>query len=306
MAEKIKALISFAGDFKPEHVEQVRETCLKQGITPIIRNPLDIITLAVKGAETWKSKMAEADFYLGIFMKGINDSGLGAFLESAKEAEEEYDFAVKRGIPRYILIEGKREKVEISSPRKIEQALNQIGPSRYERLKKRVALEGRLKVKYFQSPDELGFLAQATLFLYRASTVKFEPKPEPDSQYSKSIFVSYARSDWDDYAESVKDQLSDAGLNVWVDQHLIEGGQDWLDEINAALNRCETLALCVTPEALKSKWVKMEYRYFFSKGKPIVPVMCREAELPAELIGIQYYQYAQMDAFIERLKRISR
>jgi TIR domain-containing protein len=317
MTKNIKVLVSFAGDFKPEHVELVRENCLKQGITPIIRDPLDIITLVGKGAEIWKSKMAEADFYLGIFMKGIKDSGLGSFLERVEEAEDEYYFAVICGIPRYILIEGKSEKVEISRPRGnlislYAQAKSLENTSRYEELKKRVALEGRFKVNYFQRSDNLDFLVKSTLLQYRASTVKFEPKPEkfepepePDYQYPKSIFVSYARSDWDNYAQSVRDQLVGAGLTVWVDQHLIEGGQDWLDEINAALKRCETLALCVTPEALKSKWVKMEYRYFFSKGKPIVPVMCREADLPAELLGTQYYHYAQMKAFIDRLKKIS-
>jgi len=115
------------------------------------------------------------------------------------------------------------------------------------------------------------------------------------------IFLSYARVDWDEYALPLVERLRGAGLDVWVDQDLIRGGDDWMDAINAALKTCDLLVLCVSPEALNSRYVKMEYRYFFHHDKPIVPVLCRPADLPAELVGIQYWPYGKADLLTTQL-----
>ncbi len=95
------------------------------------------------------------------------------------------------------------------------------------------------------------------------------------------IFVSYSREDWADYVEPLVNRLHQAGFSVWVDQQLIQGGQDWLDEINQALEKSDCLVLCVSPAALASKYVKIEYRYFLTEDKPIIPLICRPAQLPA-------------------------
>lgn len=103
-----------------------------------------------------------------------------------------------------------------------------------------------------------------------------------------TIFVSYSRVDWKDYVEPLVDDLTQAGIQVWLDQNLIRTGDDWLDKINEALKICNRMILCVSPEALNSRYVKLEYRYFFRHDKPIYLMMCRQAELPPELDGIQY------------------
>lgn len=119
-----------------------------------------------------------------------------------------------------------------------------------------------------------------------------------------SIFVSYSREDWAECVEPMVARLQQAGFQVWVDQHLLRGGQDWLDEINKALERSDCLVLCVSPDALASKYVKMEYRYFVAEGKPLIPVICRSAELPAELRGIQNMEYLDVDKLLARLEEL--
>lgn len=110
--------------------------------------------------------------------------------------------------------------------------------------------------------------------------------------YSRhKIFISYSRADWEQYVKPYCDRLRKAAYPVWLDQHLIEGGQDWLDEINTALKECQIMLLFLTPDALASRWVKMEYRYFIEKEKPILPIMCVDTELPAELMRIQWFPY---------------
>jgi hypothetical protein len=48
----------------------------------------------------------------------------------------------------------------------------------------------------------------------------------------------------------------------------------------------------------------MEYRYFVAEDKPLIPVICRQAELPVELRGIQHIQYSDLNTVVARLKEL--
>lgn len=117
----------------------------------------------------------------------------------------------------------------------------------------------------------------------------------------KSIFISYRRGDYDEYVRPLVATLTDNGLNVWIDQSSLEGGQEWLEKVTHALDECSALVLCVSPEALQSRWVRMEYRYFILEEKPIIPVICKPARLPADLAGLHSLRYAETSKVIERL-----
>ncbi|MBE2271710.1 MAG: TIR domain-containing protein [Anaerolinea sp.] len=114
---------------------------------------------------------------------------------------------------------------------------------------------------------------------------------------SDTIFISYSRRDWDSHVRPLVERLRQAGYSVWVDQHLLQGGQDWRDEINHALDLCGRMILCVSPDALESKYVRLEYRYFLDENKPIIPIICREAKLLPELRVLQWLPY-DFDALI--------
>jgi TIR domain len=127
-----------------------------------------------------------------------------------------------------------------------------------------------------------------------ASKAETAPKavqsPQPkENQDISDIFMSYSRSDWQ---------------HVWVDQHLIEGGTNWQDEINVALASCRVLVLCVSSRALVSPFVQTEYRYFINHRKPLIPVMCEHVALLPELEGIQYLPATAPDKLVTRLKQI--
>ena len=54
--------------------------------------------------------------------------------------------------------------------------------------------------------------------------------------------------------------------------------------------------LVLSPEALSSKYVKMEYRYFFRQEKPIIPILYRQvSEMPFELAMLHYIDFTQGD-----------
>lgn len=120
----------------------------------------------------------------------------------------------------------------------------------------------------------------------------------------KRIFVSYSRSDWESFVAPIVTHLTSSGFRVWVDQHLLEGGQDWMDEIGKALNECDYMVLCVSPSALLSRYVKMEYRYFLEENKPVIPLVCIDTRFPPELRGIQYVEYSELDKLIRIFKHL--
>ena len=117
-----------------------------------------------------------------------------------------------------------------------------------------------------------------------------------------SVFISYNRKDWDRYINPLITRLEASGISVWVDQHLIKGGQDWMDEIQRALSTCNRMVLCVTKKSLKSKYVKGEYRYFHNNNKKLIPVICENAKLPFELQGYHYLTYDDYQGLLKLLR----
>lgn len=118
------------------------------------------------------------------------------------------------------------------------------------------------------------------------------------------IYVSYNRKDWDEFVQPLVSHLRPLGFNTWIDQRYLGGGDDWMDKINEALDESKYMILCISSDALESKYVKMEYRYFYNNNKPIIPVICRQVDrLPAELQGIQYQPY-DLDAIADRLRTL--
>lgn len=125
---------------------------------------------------------------------------------------------------------------------------------------------------------------------------------QADTPPQYQVFVSYARSAWQGYVLPLVQRLEQEGIFVWVDQLAIRGGDDWMDSINEGLDLCQILILCVTPEAFNSRFVKMEYRYFLEENKPVIPLICEQTKMPAELRGLQYIQYENLDQLVEQVK----
>ncbi len=123
------------------------------------------------------------------------------------------------------------------------------------------------------------------------------------------IFISYAHADWDTFVSGFVKRLTNTGFQVWVDQHLLVGGNDWVDSIAQALEECKVLILVMTPEALASRYVKMEYRYFFNYDKPIIPLLYKPVKsIPVELISTQYIDFrgagdAPYQHFLQAIKQ---
>lgn len=93
----------------------------------------------------------------------------------------------------------------------------------------------------------------------------------------KRVFVSYSRRNRN-FAERLARDLSDAGLDVWIDFRQIHGGEVWRDEIRRGIERSEMMIVCLSPEAVKSEWVQFEVNSARNLGKLVIPVMVTSAQ----------------------------
>ena len=107
-----------------------------------------------------------------------------------------------------------------------------------------------------------------------------------------NIFVAYARSDWERMVVPLTLALQDAGIEIWVDQYLAQGSDDWQVAVEQALHECWLLLLIVSPQALESRYVRLAYRYFINREKPVIPVLYKPVEtLPPELNNVEIVPY---------------
>jgi hypothetical protein len=62
-------------------------------------------------------------------------------------------------------------------------------------------------------------------------------------------------------------------LQVWVDQYLVQGTDDWVKAVEQAARECTVMALVLSRQATSNPYVKLVYRKYVMTGKPIIPML---------------------------------
>jgi hypothetical protein len=106
-----------------------------------------------------------------------------------------------------------------------------------------------------------------------------------------SVFISYSRMD-NAFVDRLEADLRARNFRTWVDRRKLEGGQIWLDELQKAIDQCQVLLVVLSPEAVVSDYVKMEYRYASHLGKLVIPLEYRHCpKVPIDLNSIQWVNF---------------
>ena len=92
------------------------------------------------------------------------------------------------------------------------------------------------------------------------------------TQARSGVFISYARSDGERFANLLRERLEEENIPTWQDRVRMEGGRDWWLQITEALDRVEFMALVMTPSAMKSETVRKEWRYARQQGVCVYPI----------------------------------
>src|SRR5947207_4484587 len=90
-----------------------------------------------------------------------------------------------------------------------------------------------------------------------------------------TVFISHASADRS-FVDQLAEWLRGHGIDVWYSRTHLRGAQQWHDEIGNALARCTWFLLVLSPNAVRSRWVKRELIYALEDHRytgRIVPVL---------------------------------
>ena len=105
------------------------------------------------------------------------------------------------------------------------------------------------------------------------------------------VFISYSRRDYY-FAESLSFDLRQRGVPAWMDVLQLQPGSDWSAALHQAIDECAAFVLVVSPAALASPHVRVEWQRALAEGRRIVLLgWHRRVKLPAELQGCEWLDF---------------
>lgn len=107
-----------------------------------------------------------------------------------------------------------------------------------------------------------------------------------------TIFISYAYADIP-FVDRLQADLRQQDFDPWVDRQHLKGGQRWRRELQDAVKRAQVLLIVLSPDAVASKNVQIEYNYALDLGNVVIPLHYRQCEVPMELRAIQWIDFRQ-------------
>jgi predicted ATPase len=122
-----------------------------------------------------------------------------------------------------------------------------------------------------------------------------------------SIFISYAHAD-SAFVDRLEADLRKLGFDPWDYRQRLKGGQRWRRELHEAVKRAQVLLIVLSPDAVASQNVQIEYDYVLELGNVVIPLYYRQCEVPMELRAIQWvdfrHSYEQgLSALLDTLHR---
>lgn len=107
---------------------------------------------------------------------------------------------------------------------------------------------------------------------------------------TETVFFSYSR-DNEDFVMKLAGELRDAGANIWLDQLDIKPGTRWDRSIEKALISSQTLLVVLSKSSVESNNVMDEVSFALEEGKPIVPILLEECDIPFRLRRLQFADF---------------
>lgn len=112
------------------------------------------------------------------------------------------------------------------------------------------------------------------------------------AQAPLSLFISYAHVD-SSFVDRLEADLRQQGFATWVDRQQLAGGHRWRRELQEAVEYAQVLLIVLSPEAVASENVQIEYDYALDQGKIVIPIYYRQCHMPMELRAIQWINFRQ-------------
>ncbi|MEV0480309.1 TIR domain-containing protein [Streptomyces sp. NPDC050508] len=125
-------------------------------------------------------------------------------------------------------------------------------------------------------------------------------------------FVSYAHED-EPWAKTLAENLHRLGLEVWLDQWELVGGQWVASQLQDGLAKSETVVAVVTRHWVESRWCAEEFAATVTaaveRGQRLIPALLSEVALPpfiASRLYVDFRHVASRAQYVERVGQLER
>lgn len=115
-------------------------------------------------------------------------------------------------------------------------------------------------------------------------------------------FVSHASANRP-FVETLCQELARHGVPFWYSTRNIAGAQQWHDEIGDALGRCDWFVLVLSPESVKSRWVKHELLFALNNSqyeRRIVPCVLKKCDINRLSWTLSSFQFVDFSTSFEQ------
>jgi hypothetical protein len=99
---------------------------------------------------------------------------------------------------------------------------------------------------------------------------------------TRQIFLSYEQTD-EVVAAQLAEDLRTTGAVIWLDIHNAERGRHWSQSVERALSESTMMIVLLSPEALESAHVTVEWMAYLDARRPLIPVIVRPCDPPGPL-----------------------
>ncbi|MEM9952968.1 MAG: TIR domain-containing protein, partial [Chloroflexota bacterium] len=122
--------------------------------------------------------------------------------------------------------------------------------------------------------------------------------PSPSDLLAKTtdtIFISYSRANTD-FAVMLENKLKELGFTVKRDRTNLRGGEAWWQQLKELIEESHYMVLCMSPEAIKSKYVADEWHHARSSGTAVIPVFATDVDMetvPRWMTRYHWYDFRE-------------
>jgi sulfatase modifying factor 1 len=107
-----------------------------------------------------------------------------------------------------------------------------------------------------------------------------------------TVFISHSSKDTDFIERNIIPALKANGIDVWYSRESIKTADQWERSINSALESSDWFVVAISPNSVKSKWVRREtgwaFRYREDKIIPVLIGQCNPDDLYTGLPDLQH------------------
>lgn len=130
-----------------------------------------------------------------------------------------------------------------------------------------------------------------------------------EKRQKPSVFISYAHGEDDAFIDKLYTDLKQKGIPLWLDhKEMRSQGQTFLQQMRDSVASLEHLVLVVSPKAVGSKYVRVEWEFAYKNCRIIIPIL-REGDydvVPEELSELDCLDFRATVPYQKSFKRLVR